>query len=81
MYNGKKNRIRFDKNSICKICGSVGVLLPCKATELWKFDDENSIVTVYHEGNHTCFARKLKKGVPENIRDKDIIDTQLQIRN
>ena len=69
MYDGK-NMVQFHKNGDCRVCGSKGSELKCPAMKLWEFDDEKGEVTVYHEGTHTCIARKGRQELSENIQEK-----------
>ena len=41
----------------CYCCGKPGVLLPCPARKMTEYDNDKSILTVYHVGDHTCTVK------------------------
>ena len=70
MYNGTKNTVQFNKTGDCRVCGYKGTQLKCSAMKLWEFDDETGKLTVYHEGNHTCTARRGRNEISEKLNEK-----------
>eukprot|EP00111_Clytia_hemisphaerica_P016492 TCONS_00048875-protein len=69
-YYNKPNKLHFKKQSkTCKICGTIGEFVECKAVKVWEFDDAELIVVIKHNGNHTCEAKK-KQEVPDVVYEK-----------
>ena len=45
---------RKDKGNVCFSCGLPGKLQLCWARKLTEFSKEAEVLTIYHQGNHTC---------------------------
>ena len=65
-YYGKQNRLPFNPaNQACSVCGQEGDYNACPAIKIWEFDDDSCYVKVFHNGYHTCEARKFFKHTEE----------------
>jgi hypothetical protein len=68
--------MRFVKRAgvtVCFTCSVAGVRRDCSAVKIWEFEEGTGIVTVYHNGEHTCFAKRFchsstRKALKDAIR-------------
>lgn len=59
--NGKANKRNFaTKNGakVCFTCSEAAVELPCPAVKVLEMEEASGNVTVYHNGQHTCFPKR-----------------------
>jgi hypothetical protein len=57
------NRTQFKMNGACQecfTCGAPAVVVPCYAFKVIEFDETEQVMTVMHNGDHTCKAKKPK---------------------
>ena len=73
MYK-KKNRLQFEDDesgfTSCSSCGMHAKKVFCTAQKIWEFEKEEHYVTVYHNGIHTCEARKTVDKNEEGLKKK-----------
>ena len=66
----KENCLQFNAtNNTCSVCGEVGAFINCDAIKIWEFDETRELVTVYHDGYHTCEAKIIFK-MSDEVKDK-----------
>ena len=65
-YYSKQNKLQFNPtNQACSVCRREGDYNALLAIKIWKFDDDSCHVKVFHNGYHTCEARKPFKHTEE----------------
>ena len=69
-YYQKENCIPFNSSDkTCSICGKSGLYVLCDAVNIWKFNDNKNMVTVFHDSIHICLARELFE-ISEEVKEK-----------
>ena len=63
----------------CKICGHVAEREWCGAKRAIEYNDSTSILTVWHQGKHTCTLKCQSESKEEKEAKKDLLKTVLKI--
>ena len=69
-YYQKKNCLQLNpSDKTCSICRKSGLYVPCDAVKIWEFNDNENMVTVFHNGIYNCVARQLFE-ISEEVKKK-----------
>ena len=69
-YYQKETCLQFNpSDKTCSVCGKSGLYVPFGAVKIWKFNNNENMVTVFNDGIHTCVARQLFK-MSEEVKEK-----------
>ena len=69
-YSQKENCLHFNiSDKACSTCEKSGLYVPCDALKIWGFNNNKNMVTVFHDGSHTCVAMQLFE-VSEEVEKK-----------
>ena len=63
----------------CKICGHVAEREWCGAKRAIEYNNSTNILTVWHQGKHTCTLKCQSESKEEKEAKKDLLKTVLKI--
>ena len=72
---GFKNRLKFDKEKCCIICGAMGITIICESRKCIAFTGKEA--HVFHIGYHTCMAKRTDVRPTELLCESIAVDSSI----
>ena len=70
-----QNRLKFDKEKCCIICGAMGIIIICEARKYIAFAGKETYV--FHVGYHNCMAKRTDVRPTELVCESTAADSSI----